>query len=64
MEIEKVLGLRIEQIAWMKQYFEEHALPMEPPREFIDEKLRECLSKQECAEEEIDKNNSDYYPGY
>ena len=47
MEIETVLGLRIEQIAWMKQYFEEHCIPMVPPKEFINQKLRECLSKQE-----------------
>jgi len=46
-EIETVLGLRIEQIAWMKQYFKEHMLSFDPPKEFIDQKLRECFSKQE-----------------
>jgi len=46
-EINEVLGLKIEQIAWMKAYFVEHCLPFTPSKEFINQKLRECLSKQE-----------------
>lgn len=42
-EIEKVLGLRIEQIAWMKKYFEEHLLSFNPPKEWTTQKLRECI---------------------
>ena len=46
-EIENVLGLRIEQIAWMKQYFEERGLSFDPPKEFINQKMKECFAKQE-----------------
>ena len=51
LEIETVLGLRIEQIAWMKQYFEEHLLNFDPPEKWKKQKMRECFSRQE----------SDYY---
>ena len=47
MEIEKVLGLRIEQIAYMKQDFVEHGLNLWPPKEFVNQMLKECLSRQE-----------------
>ena len=47
MEIIEVLGLKIEEIAWMKHYFIEKGISFTPPKEFIKQKMRECLSKQE-----------------
>ena len=31
----------------MKQYFEEHMIDIEPPKEWVKQKLRECIDKQE-----------------